>query len=498
MRCSTFCCQSATACGATASMHHTCTGADGRAHIGSHTSAAARLPMRACRRHACLRSGSRHAASPMSPGPGAHAGACAAPFSNRTHMLPVPLISRGGAAVSMCCGTPTTPVVLLTRLTCQRWPSRPHACICNAARALMVCCGYLVVTYQRAGPCPFNSRRRQRAARDVRDGRRSKRRGAVGKPQSSTQSSQSQSWRQLAHIPSQYSASNRRRLNSAAQIRGVSAVCSCPAHTCNRRESDCPLPAMASNTAAAGGGAPAAAPALAEPMFNQPMFNQPAMPLLSTVLPRTRYRERPEGEVEEVCVSSAGLADERAGCRGQARPQPARSSSAPGSRPAPCRRERPGRMRRRARPCSPPRASPHPMPAPCMLQAVWYATDAPEGTLAAAAPVRVRSVHSKEPAVIRFANESGRPVRALWVDFDGHEVHGHAGASRRGARGGGRQAFAESTCKPRRSWAAILRPSTHTHHHHQCSLPASRPLHHPRRLRTLSSSLAPRACTAPT
>ena len=63
-------------------------------------------------------------------------------------------------------------------------------------------------------------------------------------------------------------------------------------------------------------------------------------------------------------------------------------------------------------------------PRPCArtLQAVWYLPDAPEGTLSPPGLVRLRSVHSKEASVIRFANTSSRAVRALWLDFDGHEV----------------------------------------------------------------------------
>jgi hypothetical protein len=52
------------------------------------------------------------------------------------------------------------------------------------------------------------------------------------------------------------------------------------------------------------------------------------------------------------------------------------------------------------------------------------------------AQARLRSVHSKQAAVITFRNASARPVRALWVDFDGNEVRAarervaglHAGA----------------------------------------------------------------------
>lgn len=66
-------------------------------------------------------------------------------------------------------------------------------------------------------------------------------------------------------------------------------------------------------------------------------------------------------------------------------------------------------------------------------QAVWYEAAAggsaageadhlPEPRLSAPAPVRLRSVHSKQASVIRFCNKSGRDARALWVDFDGNEV----------------------------------------------------------------------------
>jgi hypothetical protein len=66
-------------------------------------------------------------------------------------------------------------------------------------------------------------------------------------------------------------------------------------------------------------------------------------------------------------------------------------------------------------------------------QAVWYEAAAggsaadeahhlPEPRLSALAPVRLRSVHSKQASVIRFCNKSGRDARALWVDFDGNEV----------------------------------------------------------------------------
>lgn len=36
--------------------------------------------------------------------------------------------------------------------------------------------------------------------------------------------------------------------------------------------------------------------------------------------------------------------------------------------------------------------------------------------------VRLRSIHSKQAAVIVFANKSRHRVRALWVDFKGNEV----------------------------------------------------------------------------
>jgi hypothetical protein len=56
---------------------------------------------------------------------------------------------------------------------------------------------------------------------------------------------------------------------------------------------------------------------------------------------------------------------------------------------------------------------------------MWYLPDAVDA-LAEPTPVRLRSVHSKQASVIRFSNKSARAVRALWVDFDGHEVRwGH-------------------------------------------------------------------------
>jgi hypothetical protein len=36
--------------------------------------------------------------------------------------------------------------------------------------------------------------------------------------------------------------------------------------------------------------------------------------------------------------------------------------------------------------------------------------------------VRLKSLHSKAPSVIVFTNKTTFPVRALWLDFEGHEV----------------------------------------------------------------------------
>ncbi|GBF97537.1 hypothetical protein Rsub_10460 [Raphidocelis subcapitata] len=60
-------------------------------------------------------------------------------------------------------------------------------------------------------------------------------------------------------------------------------------------------------------------------------------------------------------------------------------------------------------------------PADDAIEATWYLPDA-VNALAEPTPVRLRSVHSKQAGVIRFCNKSARSVRALWVDFDGHEV----------------------------------------------------------------------------
>ncbi|KAI8463131.1 MAG: hypothetical protein J3K34DRAFT_527236 [Monoraphidium minutum] len=52
-------------------------------------------------------------------------------------------------------------------------------------------------------------------------------------------------------------------------------------------------------------------------------------------------------------------------------------------------------------------------------EATWRSE---EGALADPAPVHLRSVHSTAAAAIKFTNATRRAMRALWVDFDGHEV----------------------------------------------------------------------------
>lgn len=42
--------------------------------------------------------------------------------------------------------------------------------------------------------------------------------------------------------------------------------------------------------------------------------------------------------------------------------------------------------------------------------------------LAAALQVRLKSMHSKQASQIVFSNKSPFAVRALWLDFEGHEV----------------------------------------------------------------------------
>ncbi|WIA31550.1 hypothetical protein OEZ86_002441 [Tetradesmus obliquus] len=54
-------------------------------------------------------------------------------------------------------------------------------------------------------------------------------------------------------------------------------------------------------------------------------------------------------------------------------------------------------------------------------EAQWYSPDEPD-TMVEPQQVRLKSLHSKAASVIVFTNNSTFPVRALWLDFEGHEV----------------------------------------------------------------------------
>jgi hypothetical protein len=137
-------------------------------------------------------------------------------------------------------------------------------------------------------------------------------------------------------------------------------------------------------------------------------FGQPPLSGLVNATPlqqlrsRSTLREPPADDMVEVCGRRAPLlldaAAAMAGLRGGSR------RHALQTRPLP------------------------PTPTLNPAKGIWYLPDAVDA-LAEPAPVRLRSVHSKQASVIRFSNKSARAVRALWVDFDGHELHwGHGRA----------------------------------------------------------------------
>jgi hypothetical protein len=213
-----------------------------------------------------------------------------------------------------------------------------------------------------------------------------------------------------------------------------------------------PLAVLASRALfAVPGGAAAAAEVAASPPTPPPtLFNQlaPAGLMHPTAslerLRRVRYRRASPDETQLVGCRAGG----RAGRGGQLAP-----SSAPP-------------RHTRAGPLNPPRPHlppPPPTPPPPPAQATWYLPDADEeGVLAQPAQARLRSVHSKQAAVITFRNASARPVRALWVDFDGNEVRRARG---KGARGGAVCLAGRGACCCLAAWlhaaclhAALARP----------------------------------------